>query len=115
MRKTCCVRSWNGAGRRNVVDSAAAALQALVEDRPDVIVSDIGLPGGEDGYSLVRRIWRFPPEHGGRIPAVALTAYASREDEARPRRRVPGLSASRLSPPTWSRWWLRLAGRATPD
>ncbi len=47
--------------------------------RPDVLVSDIAMPG-EDGYSLIRKIRRLPPEAGGLVPAVALTAYAKIED-----------------------------------
>jgi CheY-like chemotaxis protein len=55
--------------------SAAEALEVLETYRPDVIVSDIGMPG-EDGYSLIRKI----RESGNRIPAVALTAFARTED-----------------------------------
>jgi PAS domain S-box-containing protein len=62
--------------------SASEALDRLGSLRPDVIVSDIGMPG-EDGYSLIRRIRALPPENGGRTPAVALTAYARAEDAQR--------------------------------
>ncbi|HEU5321408.1 MAG TPA: response regulator, partial [Methylomirabilota bacterium] len=58
------------------------ALTALGRARPDVIVSDISMPD-EDGYSLIRRLRALRPERGGQIPALALTAYAGREDEAR--------------------------------
>jgi PAS domain S-box-containing protein len=44
-----------------------------------ILVSDIGLSGG-DGYSLIRQIRLLPPEAGGQIPALALTAYAQDED-----------------------------------
>ncbi|MBE9142654.1 hybrid sensor histidine kinase/response regulator [Planktothrix mougeotii] len=44
-----------------------------------ILVSDIGMPQG-DGYSLLRRIRLLPPEEGGQIPALALTAYAKAED-----------------------------------
>jgi CheY-like chemotaxis protein len=47
--------------------------------QPDVIVSDIGMPG-EDGYQLIRRVRARGPEHGGAVPAIALTAYARVED-----------------------------------
>jgi signal transduction histidine kinase/ActR/RegA family two-component response regulator len=55
------------------------ALARLEEERPDVLVSDIGLPE-EDGYSLMRRIRALPRERGGGIPAAAITAYARIED-----------------------------------
>jgi CheY-like chemotaxis protein len=62
--------------------SAAEALRTLDEWRPDALVSDIGMPG-ENGYDLLRKIRAREPERGGRIPAVALTAYARAEDERR--------------------------------
>jgi PAS domain S-box-containing protein len=62
--------------------SAADATHLLDEWEADVLVSDIGLPG-EDGYDLIRKIRQRPAERGGRIPAVALTAYARAEDRIR--------------------------------
>jgi signal transduction histidine kinase/ActR/RegA family two-component response regulator len=59
--------------------SVEEALALLAEERPDVLLSDIGLPD-EDGYSLMRRIRALPRERGGGIPAAALTAYARTED-----------------------------------
>jgi CheY-like chemotaxis protein len=64
------------------VQSAAAALDALDAVRPAVLVVDVGMPG-VDGYSLVPRVRARTPEDGGRTPAVAVTAYASREDRVR--------------------------------
>ena len=61
------------------VGSVGEALKALEQQKPDVLVSDIGLPN-EDGYALIRKIRELEPEMGGRIPAVALTAYARVED-----------------------------------
>lgn len=61
------------------VPSASDALQAIERLQPDILVSDIGMPG-EDGYTLIRRVRGLPPESGGRIPAIALTAYARVED-----------------------------------
>lgn len=61
------------------VGSVEEALEALEQLKPDVLVSDIGMPGG-DGYTLIRKVRELEPETGGRIPAVALTAYASVED-----------------------------------
>jgi PAS domain S-box-containing protein len=62
------------------VDSARAALVAIDGERFDVIVSDIGLPNGEDGLVLMRRVRERPADLGGRTPAIALTAYASATD-----------------------------------
>jgi CheY-like chemotaxis protein/nitrogen-specific signal transduction histidine kinase len=59
--------------------SARDAFERFLQDRADVIVSDIGMPG-EDGYSLIRRIRALGPHRGGNVPAVALTAYARAED-----------------------------------
>jgi signal transduction histidine kinase len=62
--------------------SAPAALEALKHWRPDVLISDIGMPE-EDGYELIRKIRALEPESTSRIPAVALTAYARAEDRMR--------------------------------
>ena len=51
-------------------------------ERPDVLVSDIGMPNG-DGYTLIRRVRALPPESDGRAPAIALTAYARAEDRVK--------------------------------
>jgi CheY-like chemotaxis protein len=59
--------------------SADEAVAAVELKRPDVIVSDIGMPG-EDGYSMIRRVRGLPADRGGNTPAVALTAYARSED-----------------------------------
>jgi signal transduction histidine kinase len=64
------------------VASAREALEALPRVRPDVLISDLAMPG-EDGYALIRRVRALPAEEGGRVPAVALTAYALAEDRAR--------------------------------
>jgi CheY-like chemotaxis protein len=62
--------------------SAEEALGLLASFRPNVLVSDIGLPG-EDGYALIERIRALPADQGGAIPALALTAYARSEDAHR--------------------------------
>jgi PAS domain S-box-containing protein len=59
-------------------ESAAQALRSLAEFHPDVLVSDIGMPG-EDGYSLIRKV-RSSENSYRRVPAVALTAFARAED-----------------------------------
>lgn len=59
--------------------SAREGLDTLLRLQPDILISDIGMPG-EDGYSLIEKVRALPQEQGGRIPAVALTAYARAED-----------------------------------
>lgn len=63
---------------------APAALDILRRWKPDVLVSDIGMPG-LDGYDLIRRVRALESETGGTIPALALTGYASADDAARAR------------------------------
>ncbi len=55
------------------------ALEALSRNLPDVLVSDIGMPG-KNGYALLEELRARPPEQGGKIPAAALTAYTRVED-----------------------------------
>ena len=62
--------------------SVADALVALEKHKPDILISDLGMPD-EDGYSLISKIRALPPEQGGQIPAAALTAYARAEDRMR--------------------------------
>lgn len=70
----------SGAGAEVLaVESAARALEAIAQWHPDLLVSDIGMPQ-EDGYTLLRKLRALPPEQGGRIPAIALTAFARTQD-----------------------------------
>ena len=62
--------------------TAEEALRMLEQWRPDVLVSDIEMPG-EDGYTLIRKIRALSPERGGKTPAVALTAFGRPEDRIR--------------------------------
>jgi PAS domain S-box-containing protein len=62
------------------VGTAAAALDALDADRPDIMVSDIGLPDA-DGIELIKMVRTRPTAQS--MPAIALTAYASRQDAAK--------------------------------
>ena len=62
--------------------SAEEALGRIRSRRPDVLLSDIGMPG-TDGYGLIRRVRALPRDAGGRIPAAALTAFARAEDRQR--------------------------------
>ncbi|HET7130966.1 MAG TPA: ATP-binding protein [Gammaproteobacteria bacterium] len=61
--------------------SADEAVEALLRDAPDVLISDIGMPGA-DGYVLIRRV-RSLGGAKGEVPAIALTAYAHSEDKAK--------------------------------
>ena len=71
----------NGA-QVTAADSAGAALAMLERTRPDLLVSDIGMPGA-DGYELIRQVREREAQLGlDRLPAVALTAYARPEDRA---------------------------------
>jgi CheY-like chemotaxis protein len=62
--------------------TAAEALLLIERERPDVLVSDIGMPD-VDGYELLRRVRALGARRGGRIPAIALTAFARSEDRTR--------------------------------
>jgi signal transduction histidine kinase/ActR/RegA family two-component response regulator len=64
------------------VGSATAAAETMGVWRPDVIISDIAMPG-LDGYAFIRGVRALPEEAGGRTPAVALTALARSRDRVR--------------------------------
>jgi len=55
------------------------ALDLVERWKPHVLISDIGMPG-ESGYDLIRMVRALPADKGGRIPAIALTAYARTQD-----------------------------------
>ena len=62
--------------------SADEALVLFAESKPDVLVSDIGMPG-EDGYDLIGKVRGLEAGLTNRVPAIALTAYARLEDRIR--------------------------------
>ncbi len=64
------------------VPSTGEALLALDRTAFDVLIADIGLPAA-DGYSLLHAVRQLPPERGGRLPALALTAYAGPQHRRR--------------------------------
>jgi len=65
-----------------ITRSVEEALVALEQHKPDILISDLGMPD-EDGYSLIEKIRALPSDRGGDIPAAALTAYARAEDRMR--------------------------------
>ncbi|HEX8636006.1 MAG TPA: ATP-binding protein [Pyrinomonadaceae bacterium] len=62
--------------------SAGEALAAFSKSKPDILISDIGMPG-EDGYEFIVKLRAAEAGSGGRVPAIALTAYARVEDRVR--------------------------------
>ena len=64
------------------VDSASEVLRLLPDFRPNILISDIAMPG-EDGNMMMRKIRNFAANLGGNVPALALSAYGSDEDNAR--------------------------------
>ncbi|MGF2035854.1 MAG: PAS domain S-box protein [Nostoc sp. CmiVER01] len=58
-----------------LAESASEALEILAQSKPDILLSDIGMPV-MDGYMLLREVRKLPPDKNGQIPAIALTAYA---------------------------------------
>ena len=62
-----------------VAGSTSEAVESLIASVPDVLISDIGMPGS-DGYDLIRQVRGLPAASGGRVAAVALTAYTRTED-----------------------------------
>jgi signal transduction histidine kinase/CHASE1-domain containing sensor protein/CheY-like chemotaxis protein len=64
------------------VSSAGEAIQAIAQQRPDVLVSDIAMPD-EDGYGLIEKVRLLENGISQKIPAVAITAYAKEEDRER--------------------------------
>ena len=74
--------------RVTCASSAFEAIEELRRGHPDVVISDIGMPG-MDGFTLIRAI-RLPRDEGGCTPAIALTAHARADDvDSSARRRLP--------------------------
>ena len=67
--------------RANVITAASAmeGLELLKSEKPDVLISDIGMPG-KNGYQFLLEVRDLPAESGGKIPAIALTAFARPDD-----------------------------------
>jgi signal transduction histidine kinase len=79
-RTFVCQLLQNHGATVTVSDSTSDALLRFKELRPDVIISDIGMPD-QDGYALIKRVRSLTSDEGGDTPALALTAYVSRQDE----------------------------------
>jgi PAS domain S-box-containing protein len=65
-----------------VAASVSEGLEAVRTHQPDLILTDLAMPG-EDGFAFIRKLRHLEPAHLRRIPAVALTAYVRREDRTR--------------------------------
>lgn len=75
-RNALCRVLQSVGARVTATDNAAAAMEAVKQSRPELLISDIGLPG-EDGYSLLRGLRKWEESKGlGPTPALALTAFA---------------------------------------
>lgn len=64
------------------VKSANDALEEMPRFKPEVVISDVGLPE-RDGYDLIHDLRSLPADAGGSVPAIALTGYASLQDRDR--------------------------------
>lgn len=64
------------------VPNATEALAAIEKEPPSLLISDLGMPD-MDGYTLIEKVRELSPENGGRIPAIALTGYVSKQDRER--------------------------------
>jgi CheY-like chemotaxis protein len=72
----------NTNARISEAESAAEALRIYSEERPEIILADIAMPE-QDGYALMRAIRALPRGEGGHVRAIAVSAYARREDRQR--------------------------------
>ena len=63
-------------------DTADEGVEELRKFQPDILISDIGMPG-KDGYQFIREVRKLPAQEGGDVPAIALTAFARSEDRTR--------------------------------
>jgi signal transduction histidine kinase/DNA-binding response OmpR family regulator len=94
--------------------SVSEALELFVRSPPDVLVSDIGMPE-QDGYDLIRQVRRLSAEEGGRVPAMALTAFAREDDRLRALAAGFQIHATKpIEPAELVAGIARLASRPTP-
>ncbi|HEX3556296.1 MAG TPA: CHASE3 domain-containing protein [Thermoanaerobaculia bacterium] len=78
LEMVCALLAQSGAEVRGA-SSTVEGLAAVEQWRPDLLVSDLGMPE-EDGYALIRKVRALPAERSGQVPAVALTARTRTED-----------------------------------
>ncbi len=99
-----------------VTASSAAEAMPLVETaRPDILISDIGMPE-VDGYEFLRRIRALGPTRGGKVPAIALTAFARPEDRAHSLKVGYSVHVSKpIEPAALTATVASLAGRRRPS
>lgn len=62
-----------------IATSAREAMEINPKFQPELLICDIAMPV-MDGYSLIRTIRTLPPEQGGLMPAIAMTAYAGEKE-----------------------------------
>jgi CheY-like chemotaxis protein len=62
--------------------NAFEGLEAIKNNYPNLVISDIKMPG-MDGFELLREIRALGPEAGGSVPVIAMTAFVTRADRAR--------------------------------
>ncbi len=74
MTITAMVQSWGAQIR--FAATGRDALRLIAEDAPDLLLSDIYMPG-MDGFDLMKRVRELPPQHGGSTPGIAITAHPS--------------------------------------
>jgi CheY-like chemotaxis protein len=98
-----------------VAASGESALLGVEHDHPDVLVSDIGMPD-MDGYELLRRVRALGAARGGRLPAIALTAFARSEDRTRALRAGFQVHVSKpVEPSELVATVASIVGRTSPD
>ncbi len=99
--------------RVTCISSALEAIEELRRSHPDVVISDIGMPG-MDGLTLMRAIRHLPQDEGGCTPAIALTAHARADDVDRALAAGFQLHASKpVDPTALLESVASLAGRST--
>jgi len=92
--------------------SSPGALEVLQQRLPDLIISDIGMPG-EDGFEFIKKLRGLPVKRGGKIPAIALTAYAGAEHRARVLRSGYQMHLAKpIEPPRLANAAAKVLGRA---